>query len=513
MSDEVPTLTLSGAELWQIAQTVNAFAALAARIRLRNVRERDGRLAYSDATHAEWLHEARRFPPLRRMSDEEQLAWRARIPDAAVTPDGQHPVAVHLAPMLDPEGLETGEWGLEARNGDADMPATGVTLVVRDYADADLLAAHLEQRGDADTLRRLQDLANRAAGRYMTPDQITELTATGMALSEQDWTQALRDVLPGDIADRIIVDDPDHPRHDAWRELWTLANEEVARVGADPLQLAHIIKTGAFWRHPVDDAPSLAHWTITQARELDDYAARVTPPSHSGTEAVTSRSDEDTSRPLALDEVSTPAQAQQWAHTLDPRDPHDRIEAKIGFGRWGPKVDAILDRRFPGLLSDVTAAIRRSRARRAGQPVPAAAGGHEDQQRLSTLRHGSMEPTARRGTALALLEHGQPALDLQVAELMEDDLVIQEVLAGLYPDGLPEAAAWSWRADADEAHAAADAARPDIPTTVRREDADGIDDARADEATAAKEHGLAATAARRFNPGPRTQPRAVPRHR
>jgi hypothetical protein len=97
-------------------------------------------------------------------------------------------------------------------------------------------------------------------------------------LGEDAWEHALRRTLSEPLADRIVVKDPSHPHHTAWRELHALANEEVARVGADPDRLAGIIeRVLGSWRGEIKAPAAAAHFALTQARELPRYEEVVNP--------------------------------------------------------------------------------------------------------------------------------------------------------------------------------------------------------------------------------------------
>src|SRR5262245_29135516 len=263
MSEDAPTLFLSGTEWWQWAQAFNTASQLVARVRQRVVqrRQQEGRLANGDSEHAARLDEARAHPPLRLMTDEERDGWMRRVPAELAAQQGNEPFTVWTARLSEEWGIEAHTW---SPNG---TPTSSLFVACRDGEDAAELCRWLRDHSAPEDLARLHDLAASAGDRYAEP--VVEPPAPGqparsryapLVLSESEWERALRAELPTRLADRIIAKDPAHPHHRAWRELHRLANEEVARVGADPALLAKLVHTRPVWRDTVRNPPALAHW-------------------------------------------------------------------------------------------------------------------------------------------------------------------------------------------------------------------------------------------------------------
>src|SRR5829696_7802711 len=138
MSDDVPALYPSATELWQYAQAVNALGALSARLRVvvAGTREREARLAFSDAEHAARHHEARRCPPLRLMTDDEQVGWQRRVPRVLAAGQDDEPFTVWTAQLVDADAGWTGEWGVEAHAWQQGAATFSLFAVCRDAEDA-----------------------------------------------------------------------------------------------------------------------------------------------------------------------------------------------------------------------------------------------------------------------------------------------------------------------------------------------------------------------------------------
>lgn len=537
MSEDPPALGPSAQELWQWAQTVNAFVMLAQRF--RSARERPERLAERDDEHAALQHEARQHPPLRLMRDGEQQEWLQRVPAALAAQQLDEPVSVWSAQLVDEHGVPTGDWGLEAHTWDEDGAVTATLFAVcRDAEDALALTRHLREHGTPERLAGLQELAEQAQGRFVQsiePDAtagspgnetvVADRARVRMApaLSEQAWADALRRALPPRTADAVVAMDPAHRHHRAWRELHALANAEVLRVGADPDKLATVVRSVPRWREDVKNAPALAHWAITTARAMPNYDRMVTnPPGRLATADESAPTATASTGGRRLVDVSSPREALEWANELEATNAQHQIEAKLGFGRWGGEVDSVLATKFPGLAAATKGAATRSadeeptialvtgevavvedeRAQRPSSDRPAVASMPETD--MSTLRGiaadvASWDPDrpVNRRSAYMMLGRTDPAIDRMIAEKFGDDPRIIERLQELYPDGLPEADAASWRnrADADEAVAAADRSEPDDPRTLRREDVDGQVTAQAPASAAAQQRGIANTVA------------------
>ncbi|CAL9677706.1 hypothetical protein SUDANB95_08033 (plasmid) [Actinosynnema sp. ALI-1.44] len=547
MTDDAPTLTLSANELWQWAQAINAITALSARFRAR--REQDGRLAFSEDEHAARLHEARQHPPLRQMRDAEQQEWQSRVPVALAGQQHDGPITVWTAQMVDAQGSPTGEWGLEAHTWDRGVATSSLFIVCRDAEDALAMTQHLREHGTAEHLGRLHQLAASAPGEFVeapapevAPGGAPRLGGRQSAvpvLAEDAWEAALRRELPHAVAERIIVKDPAHPHHSAWRELYALANEEVGRVGADPDRLAALVARVPQWRDDVRNPPALAHWAITESRTAPTYLRIVAPTrdapdpaaafvpqqeAAADSQAVTanaapSAAAEGTAPAVPrLAEVRDPRQALAWATGLDPRNPEHRVEAELGFGRWGSEVDAVLSSKF-GLTEKVNAAAKQERDRRAKDETTAAVITEEPVTDIATLdklaaevdRLDPSKPIDRRAAHM-MLGHVPADIDRLIAEKFGDDPKIAEKVQDLYPDGLPEAqaAAWRNRATGDELDEAAGLAATDDPNTVRREDVAGAADATREHGLAAAQRGVAATVAGQQDPVVRRTTQVVP---
>lgn len=535
MSEDAPTLTLDGNTVYQYAHTIGAVRDLVA-ARLRGRRERDGRLAYSEENHAARLHEARQHPPLRLMTDAERLEWHSRIPSDVAARQLDEPVTVWIARMVDDQGQPTGEWGLEAHTWERGAATSSLFAVCRDDSDAVDLARHIREEHSRDAIGRLHDLAVQGHGDYVRSVAPAEAAPQPLAaqyggrpreplvLSESEWEAALRRHLPADIVDRIAIKDPSDEHYAAWRELHELANSEVMRIGAVPDLLANKVREGANWDKPAFNPPSLAHWTITRARERPDYSASVTAqpvpkPRHPGAGPVPAEhapapaadiADAGTSTDrVRLADVHNPQQAMTWAQGLEEHNPEHHVEAKQGFGRWGSDVDTALARKFSDVVPQAHAMSEKRRAKRAAtavdeQAVDAAvreAAVREpappDPATLQTIAAEvrNYDPTNAFNCRSAHIMLGKvdPQIDRLIAERFPDDVKIVEKLQVLYPDGLPEAEAASWlnRAEGADAAAASESARPDIPSTPPREDLAGQASAQPQHAEAAAQRGIA----------------------
>jgi hypothetical protein len=226
---------------------------------------------------------------------------------------------------------------------------------------------------------------------------------------------------------------------------------------------------------------------------------------------------------VRLAEIRNPSQAVQWAKALEATDPQHRLEAKAGFGHWGSQVDAILATKYPGLTASARVAAMKSRAAERDTVVVVtgeldAAGVEDTASRAPQVpaprRAPETDPVTLRGFAAEVERldpnkvgdriHAQimvgrvdPQIDRLIVEKFPDYPKIAEKVAFLYPDGLPEAEAASWRAraDADDAVASVDRSTPDDPRTPQREDLIGAVTAQPADAAATQHRGIAATVA------------------
>lgn len=518
MSDDAPTLLVPSSELWQWAQALTTIGTLLARLRAR--RADSGRLAFADEEHAALQHEARQHPAARVMTSEEEAEWARRVPAVVREQSHGEPFSVWTARLADGTGRLTGEWGLEAHTWADGVSTSSARVVCRDAADVLALTRQLRANPTAETLRRVQALAVHAsqlapapaagsapAGLGTTSDSV-KTAAT--PVSEEDWAAMLRDQLPAEVAGRVIVTNPTHPHHRAWRELYALVCEEVTRVGADPQRLARLVATGPRWRAGVRNPPALAHWAITEARTSPTYATMI-----SG--AAAEVGSEQPRRPIRLAEVRSPHQALTWATDLRADNAEHLVEAKLGFGRWGSQVDAILGKTFPGLVTAaVPTAKRRPPSVVAGEPaanstddtvVPApepldavtVAGFVAEVDRLDPAK------AIDRRAAHIMVGRVHPDVDHRIATVFADDPQIMAKVQSLYPAGLPapapdldaEAAHRSLAHQHEAAAATADAAL-DEPNAATADRASVV--AATERGLADRHHQLAAAAAQ-------TQPR------
>ncbi len=513
MSEDAPTLAPSAPELQQWAYAVNALGQLAARIRMR--REAAGRLAFADDENAERVHQVRQAPPIRSMSESEQRSWQERVPREVVAQPHGEPFTVWTAQMSDADGEATSEWGLEAHTWDSDgRPSASLFVVCRDAADALALTRYLRENPSREELDSLQKLAVTADGRFVQPAARVAEDRNQGALSEHEWEAALRRQLSPDLADRIIVNNIGHDHYSAWRALHQLARQEVARVGANPDRLAALVRSVPRWRGDVQNPPALAHWAITEARTAPNYEQFVcpapTPPTSSPTSARETTSARHSGR-LHLGDVRSPQQAHEWVRDLDSANTAHRLEARTGYGHWGEVVDAALLKKFPGLVQPRIPERQDTRKTVSDRVL----------EQLAT-EVDRLDPAAQidRQAAVTMLGHVPPAIDQRIAAKFGDDPVVAEKVQQLYPHGFDaaaaeaEAAAWRNRADADEHAAARARAVPDQPSTPQREDRTGQAVARAEQAEAAAQHGIAhsiaAAPARTPTPAP---PRTTPGRR
>jgi hypothetical protein len=481
----------------------------------------EGRLAESDGEHASRLDDARAEPAVRPMTADEQQEWFSRIP-AGLRSQREESFTVWTAQVGRGWGVEATTWGTATGT-----PTSTLLVFCRDDEDALDLCRHLRENHTPHDLSRLQEMAADAvrepapteapgspvatsgSGRYRAP----------LALSEEAWEAALRAELPPRLADRIIVKDPAHPHHTAWRELCALANEEVGRVGADPAALARLVRTVPTWSENVRKPPALAQWALTEMRSSPNYEQAIRRPQPTAGPDSTAPSSTTADQPsvvdgevvpnrLRLDQVSSPQQALRWAEELEATNPQHRLEAKSGVGRWGAGVDAVLARKFPGLMQATNAAAKRQRDRdeRGAEQVavhvpeetPPAEASTDPEQRKLLLKEVERLDPAKSGDrlhAFAMFGHvSSPEVDLALARKFGDDDRFAQKLVAHYPGGLTEIekAAWRGRADANEQRGAAHMAVPDDPDTPPREDADARATATGDQQAAAAQHAAAA---------------------
>lgn len=517
LSEEPPRLHLTATDIRQWAETFVLISQWSARRRQRL--ELEGRLAEADGEHASRLDDARAEPAVRPMTADEQRAWFDRIP-AGLRSQREESFTVWTA--------QVGRgWGVEAITWDTATGTPTSTLLVfcRDDEDALDLCRHLREHHTPDDLNHLQQMATDAV-REPAPTEAQGATSRSgryrapLVLSEDAWEAALRAELSPRLADRIIVKDPAHPHHNAWRELCKLANEEVWRVGADPAALARLVRTVPTWSEYVRKPPALAYTVLTEMRSSPNYEQAVRQPQSTTGPTPTSPPSATADQPsvvdgevvpnrLRLDQVSSPQQALQWADRLETNNPQHRIEAKNGLGRWGSQVDAMLARKFPGLMRATNAAAQQQRDRdergeeQATVPVPDEVTPAEvihDPERMARLLEEVdrlvVSKSGDRLHAFAMFGHvSSPEVDLALARKFGDDDRFAQKLVVHYPGGLTEieeAAAWRGRADANEQRGAAHMAVPDDPDTPPREDADAQATATGDQQTAAAQHAAAA---------------------
>ncbi|WP_406639122.1 hypothetical protein [Amycolatopsis sp. WGS_07] len=524
MSDEVPSLTLSAQELWQWANMLNAVSAAIAQAVTR-MRERHAeRLAVSDARDAARKAAARRHPPLRLMTDAEIAEWRSRVPSSLADQRlGGESFTVVPAQLVGADGLPTGQWGVEATAWQDGAPApTQLMLACRDAEDALAMTHHLRAYGTPEHLGHLWSLAvTTEPGQFVQSAPLPGAggpTAMPLVLTEDQWESALRDVLPEHLAAQVVVRDPRHPLHSAWRELHSLANGECWRVGADPRLLAAQIRDIPRWDPDVEEHPALAHWALTQARDRPNYLRRVVPappdvPAQRPGPGAPSAAEP---APRSIRDVQTPQQARTWAANLQPANPIHELEAELGFGRWGTEVDGTLTAKYPRLNGKLRGLAKREQAdeRKDGAKAVAVITEPAAEQALAeeAARLDPADPADRRQ---ALLMLGAPAergerpsprpFEREIAAKFADDPAIRDRLAIQYPDGLPnpdaEAASLRDRAETDEKRAAEHATRQDDPGTPAREDLAAQAQAHGDRAATDAERAAATTAlARRQRP-------------
>lgn len=519
LSEETPRLHLSATDIRQWAEVFVLISQWSARRRQRL--EMEGRLAEADGEHASRLDDARAEPAVRPMTTDEQQEWFDRIP-AGLRSQREESFTVWTA--------QVGQgWGVEANTWDTatGTPTSTLLVVCRDDDDAIDLCRHLREHHTSDDLVRLQQTAVDAVRRPAPTDAPRSPEATPgsgrhrtpLVLSEDAWKAALRAELPPRLADRIIVKDPAHPHHTAWRELCALANEEVGRVGADPAALARLVRTVPTWSENVRKPPALAHWALTEMRSSPNYEQAVRPRPAAGPDPTASPSttaDESfvvdgqvVSNRLRLDQVTSPQQALHWAKGLEANNPQHRLEAKNGVGRWGSGVDAELARKFPGLMQATNAAAQRQRDREERREEQVAV--HVPEETAPAETTDDPERTARlleeidrldpaksgdRLHAFAMFGHvSSPDVDLALARKFGADDRFTQKLVAQYPGGLTEigeAAAWRGRANANEQRSAAHMAVPDDPDTPPREDVLARSTATGDQQTAAAQRAAAA---------------------
>lgn len=490
MSEEVPQLYPSGTEIYQYAQAALAIGQLSSAIRRRWVqrREQAGRLAQAEDEHAARMQEARAHPAVREMTEAEQQEWTARLRPDLLSERHDQDFAAWTARLDE-------EWGVEAHTWDTGTgaPTGSVRLVCRDADDAAELCRWLYDHHEPADLDSLRTLAANAAGGYSVeePEQTGGLQvgdeAAPPVLSEADWAAALRSAMPAKWVDKIVVTDPSHPHHSAWRELHALANEEVWRVGADPHVLAGLVRDVPTWRDTIKKPPAMAYWAIAESRSAPGYEdvvrgqprtpATATDPTSDTTPLVVEGEVVAGPARRRLAQVHTPQQAVQWARGLEAGDPEHRIEAKLGLGRWGSQVDEELARKFPTLMSKTNAAVERDRRRAernaADAPAATVVAGAADLDPDDLQKHldyvATLDP-AKSGDQLAartMLGHVSPEVDRALADRFGDDPRFADKLVTLYPDGLPDDEAAALRRHTGAGRAAATRSRRDPVDDVR----------------------------------------------
>lgn len=519
MSEEVPRLYLSATDIRQWAEFFVLMSQLSARIRQR--RELAARLAQADGEHASRLDDARAEPAVRPMTAAEQREWFSRIP-AGLRVQRAESFTVWTAPL-------GGGWAVEANTWDTATGTVTSTLLVfcRDDEDAIDLCRWLREHHTPEDLSNLQRTAADAVREPAPASPESPEAAAGagrrrasLVLSEQAWAAALRAELPPRLADRIIVTDPAHPHYTSWRELWALANEEVWRVGADPVMLARLVREVPTWSKNVRKPPALAHWALTEARAQPGYEQAVrpqpadadpVPSSSTAADAPSVVEGEVVPNRLRLDQVTSPREALRWAEGLESSNPQHRLEAKHGVGRWGSEVDTVLARKFPGLIRSTNDAAKRQQERDERREEKVAVHIAEEAtlaeaidtvliaRLLEEIDRLDPAKSGDRLHAFALFGHVASAeVDLELARKFGDDERFAQKLTERYPGGLAEieqAAAWRARAEANEQHGAAHMAVPDDPTTPPREDQLAQATATGDQQTAAAQRTVAATVA------------------
>ncbi|WP_158886226.1 hypothetical protein [Amycolatopsis anabasis] len=504
---EPPAVVPSGQTAYQWTIAAQGFISLFQRLAAN--RERKGRMAYDDAEQAALAHLQRQVPPMRLMSTEEQEAWQRRVPaDLATQTDGE-PFAVWWAKMDD----EGSGWGVEAHTyTPSGAPSSSLFVVCRDHEDAIELSRWLRDHPTPRDLARIHEVAGHSPGEYeftadadgaeqnTGPRRGGDRAARPLVLGEDAWAAALGRNVPEPLATRLLAEsDLNHPDFPAWQELHRLANEEVGRVGADPDKLAGVIgRMLSGWRE-VKWPSRAAHSVLNQARELPRYEDMVRstfPGQQAGPAPGTGARDERGRGPgggngMVVDsEVvdttpprpragSSPAEALKWAQSLDPRNLEHRVMAKAEYTRWGSAVDEVLQEKFPSVVPKAKDTARKEARRRGEAPVAAATTGTSaaetpaareiDAETLAAHAKDveRLDPAKSidRRAALTMLGHVPPEIDRMIADKFADDERITERVTELYPDGLPEAASWRNRADADDAHAAANMSTPDSPQT------------------------------------------------
>ncbi|WP_336159972.1 hypothetical protein [Amycolatopsis sp. VC5-11] len=539
MSDEVPTLTLSAQELWQWAQMFNAVSGAIAQAVAR-MRERQAeRLAASDARDAARKAAARRHPPLRLMTRDEIAEWRSRVPSSlAEQRVGDESMTVVPAQLVDSDGAPTGQWGVEATAWQDEAPVpTRVMLACRDAEDALAMTYHLRAYGTPEHLGYLWSLAatSPVPGEFVQSAPLPGASGpqtVPLVLTEDQWESALRDVLPEHLADLVVVRDPRHPLNSAWRELHSLANSEVWRVGADPHLLAKQVRDVPRWDPDVEEHPAMAHWAITEARDRPTYLRRVVPapPNVPAPRPGADAPGAAEPAPNSIRDVQTPQQARAWAANLKPANPLHELEAEFGFGRWGTEVDGTLTAKFPKLNDRLRGLAKGDRVhdkKEGDQAVavitePAADLAAEQALAEEAARLDPTDPADRRQALLMLgarAERDERSVpqhyEREIAEKFADDPDVRDLLAVQYPNGIPdpdaEATALRARAEADEERAAEHLAQQDDPATPAREDLAAQAQAHGDRAVTATERAAATTAlARRQRPVAHRTPTSPP---
>lgn len=522
MSDDAPTLTLSAQELWQWAQMFNAVSSAIAQSVARMRARQAERLANADAKDAARKAAARRHPPLRLMADAEIAEWRSRVPSSLADQrlGGESFTAVP-AQLVDAGGVPTGQWGVEATAWQDGTPVpTKLMLACRDAEDALAMTHHLRAYGTPEHLGYLWALAvtSPAPGEFVQPAPLPGASAphaASLVLTEDQWEAALRDALPEHLADQVVVRDPAHPLHSAWRELHSLANGECWRVGADPRLLAKQVRDVPRWDSDVKEHPAMAHWAITEARDRPNYLRRVVP---APPDVPAQRPGPDAPHaaepaPRSIRDVQTPQQAKTWAANLKPANPIHELEAEYGFGRWGTEVDGTLTSKFPKLNDRLRGLAKREQSedKKDGANTvvvitePAVDLGAEQALAEEAAHLDPADPADHRQALLMLGaraerdEHSAPRpFEREIARKFADHPEVRDRLAVQYPDGLPdpdaEAAALAARAGHDDERAAEHLAQQDDPSTAAREDLAAQAQAHGDRGATAAERAAAATA-------------------
>ncbi|MBF6137790.1 hypothetical protein IU501_32995 [Nocardia otitidiscaviarum] len=217
----------------------------------------------------------------------------------------------------------------------------------------------------------------------------------------------LADRLRGRVPDRILSD----PR-------WHVAEDQFAVLtaqGADPEMLVESVAAIDFNNGQIRAPSGFAAWAMREAAKKGKAANAHT------------RSEEDARRSVA----------EEWLTAADPESPFDRARAAQLVGELGDDFDALLARKYPGILD-----------------------GDAEQARARAAQHEGTADAAEERSRKATVDAGEAAVDEDAVFVVDSDGTVITVSFAAAPEPEPraeaEAEAADHSTDARREHEAAD---------------------------------------------------------